>query len=599
MGRAGLRRGSPARAPGPPLALGGLVPLVPRHGRDELLGPARDRRRQRALRAHPRGQRPPPGREPPLQHGRLADHRLPRRQRRRAHRRHLPAARPDAGEPRARQGVLRRQPGARSWRSGASGPRDGDGAAMAQARRPPAHPRAGAGGAGGRPGRARRHLRRGGAAGRPRLRPALRRPRLGAQVPAAGRVRLHARLRAAARRRRPGARARGRERAPAAGARPRGGARDAHGHGERRAVRRRRGRLLPLRHAARLERAPLREDARGQRPAGLAVPRRPRCTPRTTTSATRSCTGGWARAPSTTSSRRSGATTSGLRRQPGRRRDVLPARTRTAGRTCRRPSSTRPCTWTGTRWRRGPCSGGPPCSGAPSSPTTPSACSAACTRRRAAATRWRTSCTRTARSATAPRCWATRSAVAAALLDAYEVTGERRWLRRARCLARWAREHLCAPDGRLVDRLAVPGESAGLLAQPVPALDENAGMAEVLLRLEAYTGEARLREQALEILAGWAPHSEQYGVAAARLRAGAAALSGAARPDRRRRPPRRRRGTAAARRRAHRAAPAAHRPVARPRGPADAERLREAGLPGEPAAAAYVCRGHTCSLFQP
>ena len=39
-------------------------------------------------------------------------------------------------------------------------------------------------------------------------------------------------------------------------------------------------------------------------------------------------------------------------------------------------------------------------------------------------------------------------------------------------------------------------------------------MAEVLLRLEAYTGEARFRERALEILAAWATHYEQYGVTA-------------------------------------------------------------------------------------
>ena len=97
-----------------------------------------------------------------------------------------------------------------------------------------------------------------------------------------------------------------------------------------------------------------------------------------------------------------------------------------------------------------------------------------------------------------------QAATAAALLDAYELTGERQWLRRARSLAHWTCEHLCAPDGRLLDRLAAPGESAGLLAQPVPALDENAAMADVLLRLEAYTGEARLRERALEILAAWA-----------------------------------------------------------------------------------------------
>jgi hypothetical protein len=36
-----------------------------------------------------------------------------------------------------------------------------------------------------------------------------------------------------------------------------------------------------------------------------------------------------------------------------------------------------------------------------------------------------------------------------------------------------------------------------------------------------------------------------------------------------------------------------------PADPLDAERLSAAGLPVEPAAAAYVCRGTTCSLFQP
>ena len=249
LGRARLRGGSSAGAPGPPLALGGVVPLVPRHGRDELLRPARHRRDQRALRPHPRGQRPPPGREPPLQHGRLAHHCLPRPERRRAHRRHVPAAGADAGEPRPGQGVLRRQPGADHGARGRV--RRGRRRRGAHApRRPPALPRAGAGGAGGRPRRAGGHLRGAGPAGGPRLRPAVRRDRRGAQVPAAGRVRLHARLRPAARRRRPRARARGRERAPPAGARPRGRARDAHGHGRRRALRPGRGWVLPLRHAA-------------------------------------------------------------------------------------------------------------------------------------------------------------------------------------------------------------------------------------------------------------------------------------------------------------------------------------------------------------
>ena len=58
----------------------------------------------------PRGQRPPPGREPPLQHGRLADDRLPGGQRRPDHRRHVHAAGPVAAGAGEGEGVLRRQP---------------------------------------------------------------------------------------------------------------------------------------------------------------------------------------------------------------------------------------------------------------------------------------------------------------------------------------------------------------------------------------------------------------------------------------------------------------------------------------------------------
>ncbi|HTX68198.1 MAG TPA: DUF255 domain-containing protein [Thermoleophilia bacterium] len=193
-----------------------------------------------------------------------------------------------------------------------------------------------------------------------------------------------------------------------------------------------------------------------------------------------------------------------------------------------------------------------------------------------------------------------QAAAAAAALDAYEVTADRRWLRRARTLTRWTVDNLRQPDGRLLDRLAVPGESAGLLAHAVPALEENAAMAEVLLRLEAYTGEARLREQALELLAAWAAHHEQYGVQAASY--AQALLRYLERPDQivvvgRRDDPEARR--------LHGAALTAAAPLRTvqwldPADSADAERLREAALPGDAtsAAAAYVCRGHTCTLFE-
>ena len=192
-----------------------------------------------------------------------------------------------------------------------------------------------------------------------------------------------------------------------------------------------------------------------------------------------------------------------------------------------------------------------------------------------------------------------QTAMAAALLDAYELTCEPQWLRRARSLAHWTCEQLRAADGRLLDRLALPGESAGLLAQPVPALDENAAMAEVLLRLEAYTGEARLRERALEILTAWATHYEPYGVAASAY--AQALLRYLERPSHI--VVVGRRGDAEARR-LHEAALISPSPLRTvqwldPSDRADAERLAEAGLPAEDAAAAYVCRGTACSLFRP
>ncbi len=194
-----------------------------------------------------------------------------------------------------------------------------------------------------------------------------------------------------------------------------------------------------------------------------------------------------------------------------------------------------------------------------------------------------------------------QAATATAFLDAYEATGDRVWLRRARTLADWACAHLCAPDGRLVDRLTTPGDSAGLLAQPVPALDENAAAAEVLLRIAAFTGDSRPREQALEILAAWGTRYERHGVAAASY--AQALLRYIERPDQvvvvgGRDDPKARR--------LHAAALATPRPLRTvqwldPSQPDDAAHLARLALPAGPgvAAAGYVCRGHSCSPFHP
>ncbi len=228
---------------------------------------------------------------------------------------------------------------------------------------------------------------------------------------------------------------------------------------------------------------------------------------------------------------------------------------------CPSPSWTPPCTWTGTRWRRGRC-----CARAPVLQR-PELTERAVEllgflwehgHRGAAMAHY---LTKAGEPGPGAPLLVDQATMAAALLDAYEVTAERRWLERAQALAGWADEHLRAADGRLHDRLAEPGASAGLLARPLPVLDENALMAEVLLRLEAYTGVAAWRDRAREILAGVGDALRGIRRRRGGLRAGAAPLPGTAGPHRRRGEPRRRRGAAPARRRACRAATAPHRAV--------------------------------------
>ena len=182
----------------------------------------------------------------------------------------------------------------------------------------------------------------------------------------------------------------------------------AHGDGERWDVRLRRGRLLPLRHATRLERASLREDARGQRPAGLPLPRgvtaragpRPR-RPRSVPERGRRLD----RLPPRHALARGRAR---LRRKPGRRRGVLPAGRRRAGGAAgavRGPDRHRRLERTGGAGAApGGAHPGPPGARRPR----PSAARPPQQPWPAAATPWRTGCARTDPRATAPRSWATR-----------------------------------------------------------------------------------------------------------------------------------------------------------------------------------------------
>jgi uncharacterized protein YyaL (SSP411 family) len=128
----------------------------------------------------------------------------------------------------------------------------------------------------------------------------------------------------------------------------------------------------------------------------------------------------------------------------------------------------------------------------------------------------------------------------------------------------------------------------------VPALEENALMADALLRLSAYTGDERHRGAACEILVSWAPDYAKYGVGAGPY--GLALLRYLERPDHIAVVGGR--GDAAARR-LHAAALTAARPLRTaqlldPDDAADAERIAAAGFGDAAAPSAYVCRGTTC-----
>jgi len=107
-----------------------------------------------------------------------------------------------------------------------------------------------------------------------------------------------------------------------------------------------------------------------------------------------------------------------------------------------------------------------------------------------------------------------QASVAAALLDAYEWSGRRTHLARAEMLSDWVDEHLSAPGGALFDRLRSV-DAAGLLALPRVALDESAAMADVWLRLAAYTGDRRHRRRAARLLASLRSLVDRYGLLAA------------------------------------------------------------------------------------
>ncbi|HLY04039.1 MAG TPA: DUF255 domain-containing protein [Candidatus Cybelea sp.] len=105
-----------------------------------------------------------------------------------------------------------------------------------------------------------------------------------------------------------------------------------------------------------------------------------------------------------------------------------------------------------------------------------------------------------------------------ALLDAHEVSGEERFLERARALAQTTIEAFEAPGGGFYDRLT-GGESFGNLAYPDRPIVENGLLADALLRLDALAAQSAHRErvaQTLAIYAGTAGNAGSFAATFAR-----------------------------------------------------------------------------------
>ncbi len=99
---------------------------------------------------------------------------------------------------------------------------------------------------------------------------------------------------------------------------------------------------------------------------------------------------------------------------------------------------------------------------------------------------------------------------AAAFLDAYQVTGEDVYLTRARTLAELALGHLY--EGETGSFWSEPPgqEKVGLLRVPDKSMNENAAMADALMRLYRLTGEEKYRNAAEKALDYFANEYERY-----------------------------------------------------------------------------------------
>jgi uncharacterized protein len=173
-----------------------------------------------------------------------------------------------------------------------------------------------------------------------------------------------------------------------------------------------------------------------------------------------------------------------------------------------------------------------------------------------------------------------------ALLDAHEASGEARFLERAQRLEAAVAAAFEAEDGGFYDR--APIEAAlGRLDVPDRPIGDNGLMAESLLRLAALTGDPAYRERAERVLALYA---KTYAAAGSFAATYVRALRRYLTPELTIKIV----GTPSAGAEFREAAKRLPGGLAVVRTLAP-ERAREAGLPPEPAPAAYVCRGMACA----
>lgn len=183
---------------------------------------------------------------------------------------------------------------------------------------------------------------------------------------------------------------------------------------------------------------------------------------------------------------------------------------------------------------------------------------------------------------------ADQSALLRALVDAHEITGEPRFLQRARALAAAVERHFAAPDGGWYDRTHAQ-QALGALARRDRPLGENAAIAETFLRLSVLCEEPAYRERAQLALQLYAQSAERAGTFAApyafalrRYLTGETAIAIVGTPQ-----------ESAALRQAALEAPDALRCI-RTIAPGDAPELARRGFDPQLAAVAYVCTARSC-----